>query len=103
RLRRRRSHVEKARGTEERRARLPPRRRQSPQRRCARLRDPRWNAPCECERRIALVAREGFVTTVARKRDRDMPARLLRYQEGRECSLVAERLVVGRRQPRERR
>ena len=54
-------------------------------------------------RDVALVACEHLVAAVAGERDGDVAPGLLGDQEGRERGFVAERLVVGRGQPRQRR
>ena len=53
-------------------------------------------------RDVALVPGKGFVAAVSGERDRDVTACLFADQERRQCGLVAERLVVGAREPGQR-
>src|SRR2546423_13455320 len=94
------SDIEKTGGPEEGRPWLAPGGRQKPQRRGARSRDRRRDAPCDSVRDVTLIARKRLVASVAGERDRDVPARLLRDEERRKRRFVPERLVLSGRRAR---
>src|SRR6185503_16084591 len=97
------SDVEEAGGAEEGRARLSSRGREQAERRSPRLRRRARDAPGEAVRDVTLVAGERLVAAVAGQRNGYVAACLLCDQERRKRGLVAEWLVIGGREPRQRR
>ncbi len=96
-------NVEEARRAEERRPRLAAGGGKETERGCAGLCRRRRDAFGQSMGDIALVAGERLVSAVTPERHGDMPPRLFGDQEGRERGLVAERLVEGRCEARQRR